>query len=88
MIWCLLEILETTRAFEELADLVEDAFDVGVVVVHPSDWGAVRGGAFEGVQGGDGDDSLSVILDSVLSPSEDMMAKRLWIGTVHRIPRR
>ena len=50
VIWCLLEILETTRAFEELADLVEDAFDVGVVVVHPSDWGAVvnvRGGLVE-----------------------------------------
>ena len=26
--------------------------------------------------------------DSVLSPSVDMKAKRLWIGTVHRIPRR
>jgi hypothetical protein len=45
------EVLEAARASVELANLVEEAFDVGVVVVRPNDWVAVGGDGDELVDG-------------------------------------
>jgi hypothetical protein len=45
------EVLEAARASVELANLVEEAFDVGVVVVRPNDWDAVGGDGDELVDG-------------------------------------
>jgi hypothetical protein len=75
------EGLEEAFALEELSDLVEETFEVGP-------WASLSSVQMIGVPSAVMGTSLSVMLDSVLSSSADMTAKRLWIGTVHRLPRR
>ena len=75
------EGLEEAFALEELSDLVEETFEVGP-------WASLSSVQMIGVPSAVMGTSLSVMLDSMLSSSADMTAKRLWIGTVHRLPRR
>ena len=75
------EGLEEAFALEELSDLVEETFEVGP-------WASLSSVQMIGVPSAVMGTRLSVMLDSVLSSSADMTAKRLLIGTVHRLPRR